>query len=105
MTFVFTNIGMAFSSLTNNHKYASGGIFAFIFFSNVLSLALSNLYQYIGYCSIWANFMIIFSEWNSVSDNSFIDMEGNISMMILMFISLICLIIIWIRIQRAELSE
>ena len=45
MTFVFTNIGMAFSSLTKNHKFASGGIFAFIFFSNVLSIALSNLYQ------------------------------------------------------------
>ena len=58
MTFVFTNIGLALSASTKNHKYASGGIFAFIFFSNIISLALSNLYDDIIYCSIWANLMI-----------------------------------------------
>lgn len=105
MTFVFTNIGLAFSASTNNHKYASGGIFAFIFFSNVISLALSNLYDDIIYCSIWVNLMIIFSKWNDVGNNGFVDVDHNISLAILMIISMLCLLFVWFKIQRAELSE
>ncbi len=106
MAFVFTNIGLAFSAMTNNHKYASGGIFAFLFFSNVLSLALSNLYDKIMYCSIWANFMLIFSSWVDESgENSFVGLDANIGLAILMIISFICILIVYLRIHRAELSE
>jgi hypothetical protein len=96
---------MAFSAMTKNHKYASGGIFAFLFFSNILSLALSNLYEDIIYCSIWANFMILFADWSSVGNNTSVDFDSNVSLAILMIISIICLIIVWIKIQRVELSE
>jgi ABC-type transport system involved in multi-copper enzyme maturation permease subunit len=105
MTFIFTNIGMAFSATTKNHKYASGGIFAFIFFSNIISLALSNLYDDIIYCSIWANFMIIFSAWIDVNDNGMVEFDWNISFGILMLISIFCLVIVWLKIKRAEISE
>lgn len=105
MTFVFTNIGMAFSSITNNYKYASGGIFTFLFFSNILSLALQNLYDDIIYFSIWANLMITFSHWGKIENNTFADFDGNISLAILMFISILCLIIVWLRIRRLEISE
>lgn len=105
MTFVFTNIGMAFSAMTNNYKYAAGGIFTVLFFSNILSIALSNLYNDIIYCSIWGNFMIIFSHLNNFTDNNQAGYDGNISFGILMFISIICLLIVWLRIQRAEISE
>lgn len=105
MTFVFTNIGMAFSATTKSHKYASGGIFAFIFFSNIISLALSGLYEDIIYCSIWANMMIIFSAWIDVGDNGPADFDWHISFGILMLISLVCLLIVWYKVQRAEISE
>jgi ABC-type transport system involved in multi-copper enzyme maturation permease subunit len=106
MTFVFTNIGIAFSAMTDNYKYASGGIFAFLFFSNVLSLALANLYDKIMYLSIWADFMIIFSSWaDTGQENGFVDTDPNISMAILLIISIICLLIVFIRIKRADLSE
>jgi len=105
MTFVFTNIGMAFSAMTKNHKYASGGIFAFLFFTNILSLALSNLYEDIMYCSIWANFMILFADWSSAGNNTLVDFDSNVSLAILMIISIICLTIVWIKLQRVELSE
>ncbi len=105
MTFVFTNIGLVFSAITKNYKYASGGIFTFIFFSNILSLALSNLSEDITYLSIWANLMIIFSDWNGLQDNSVNNFDANISLAILMIISLICLAIIWFRIQRTDISE
>ncbi len=105
MTFVFTNIGIAFSTLTKNYKYAIGGIFTFLFFSNILSLALQNLYDDIMYFSIWANLMITFTVWNGLEDNSFIDFDGNISLAILIFISIICLIIVWFQIRRLEISE
>ena len=105
MTFIFTNIGLAFSASTKNHKYASGGIFAFIFFSNIISLALINLYEDIVYCSIWANLMITFSKWNNVDNNSFLNYDGNISFGILMVISLICLLVVWFKIKRVEVSE
>lgn len=105
MTFVFTNIGLALSSSTKNSKYATGGIFAFIFFSNIISLALSGLYEDIIYCSIWANLMIIFSTWNDVGDNSSPGFDGNISLGILMLISIVCILFVWYKIKRAELSE
>jgi hypothetical protein len=105
MTFVFTNIGMAFSVMTNNYKYASGGIFSFLFFSNVLSIALSNLRDEAFYFSIWANLLRVFSAWNGISDNSFVVMDADISLSILGFISLICLLLVWFKIRRVELSE
>lgn len=105
MTFVFTNIGMAFSSLTNNHKYASGGIFAFIFFSNIMAIALSGLNEYIMYLSIWMNFMIIFTKWIGESGDGFLNMEWEYSIGILVLISLVCLFIIFIKIRKVELSE
>jgi ABC-type transport system involved in multi-copper enzyme maturation permease subunit len=105
MTFVFTNIGIAFSTLTKNYKYAIGGIFTFLFFSNILALTLMILYEKIVYFSIWMNFMIIFSEWNGISDNSFRDIDSNISLGILLGISIVCILIAWIKIQTVELSE
>jgi ABC-type transport system involved in multi-copper enzyme maturation permease subunit len=105
MTFVFTNIGMAFSAMTKSHKYASGGIFAFIFFSNIISLALSGLYEDIIYCSIWANLMIIFSAWVDIGDEGPGSFDWHISFGILMLISIICLAIVWYKVQRAEISE
>jgi ABC-type transport system involved in multi-copper enzyme maturation permease subunit len=105
MTFVFTNIGLAFSSLTKNHKYASGGIFAAIFFSNIISLALTNLYEDIIYFSIWSNFLIIFMHWNDGGGEDLTSFDGNISLAVLLVVSIMCLIIVWLRIQRAELSE
>jgi ABC-type transport system involved in multi-copper enzyme maturation permease subunit len=71
MTFVFTNIGMAFSVMTNNY----------------------------------ANLLRVFSAWNGISDNSFVVMDADISLSILGFISLICLLLVWIKIRRVELSE
>ena len=105
MTFVFTNIGMAISALTKNYKFAIGGIFTFLFFSNLISLVFSGLYDKIMYFSIWGNFLIIYSKWNDIMDNSFIDFDSNISFAILLIISIICIIIIWIRINRMEISE
>jgi len=105
MTFVFTNLGMAFSALTKNFKYAAGGIFTVIFFSNIISIVLSNLYRNIIYCSIWSNFLIIFNKFNDFRDNDALDFDPIISFGILMLISIICLIIIWFRIYKAEVSE
>jgi ABC-type transport system involved in multi-copper enzyme maturation permease subunit len=105
ITFIFTNIGMAFSASTKNYKYASAGIIIILYFSNVLSLALSNLYDDIAYLSIWANLMIIFSDWNGLTDNTLIDQDVNIAYIVLILISLFCLAIVWYRIKRAELSE
>lgn len=105
MTFVFTNLGMAFSSMTKNYKYAAGGIFTVIFFSNIISITLSNLYNDIIYCSIWSNFLIILSSLNDFGENGGMEFNANISFGILMLISLICLLIIWLRIYKAEISE
>ncbi len=105
MTFVFTNLGMAFSAMTKNFKYAAGGIFTIIFFSNIISIALSNLYRDIIYCSIWSNFLIIFSKINDFNENGSMDYNANISLAVLLTISIICLIIIWARIYKAEISE
>jgi hypothetical protein len=50
--------------------------------------------------------MLIFSSWvDTGEENGFGDTDPNIAMAILMIISIICLLIVYIRIKRADLSE
>lgn len=102
-TFVFTNIALAISSTTRNYKYAGGGIFAFLFFSNVLALALSFLNKHIQYLSIWFNLMVIADDWQGLDTMK--DFGWATSFTMLVTISMVCMFITWYQIHRAELSR
>ena len=57
------------------------------------------------YFSIWANLMITFTEWSDLENSQFMDFDGNISLGILLLISIVSLVIVWIRIRKLEISE